>query len=131
MTMTDPVADMFVRIRNAQARKKPVVSMPASKLKAAIARVLKDEGYITDFSVSREGGKDVLSVGLKYFEGRPVIEELRRVSRPGLRVYRGADEYPRVRGGLGIAILSTPRGLMTDRAARQARCGGEVLCVVS
>jgi len=129
MTMQDPVADMLTRIRNGQAVQNPQVSMPSSKLKVAIAAVLRDEGYISGFSV--EGGaKAVLSIDLKYHKGQPVIEELSRVSRPGLRIYRDKDDLPKVHGGLGVSIISTHRGVMTDRAARKAGIGGEVLCTV-
>ncbi len=129
--MTDPIADMLTRIRNAQMVGKKAVSVPASKLKVALARVLEEEGYIEGFAVEEEGAKRTLRIDLKYFEGQPVIEHIQRVSRPGLRIYRGKDELPRVRGGLGIAIVSTPKGLMTDRAARAAGVGGEVLCYVA
>lgn len=131
MSMTDPVADMLTRIRNGLSAQKQEVVMPSSKLKANLAKVLKDEGYITDYSVDSVDGKPVLKVALKYYQGKPVIEMLQRVSRPGLRQYKGKDELPKVRGGLGIAIVSTSAGLMTDRAARKAGHGGEVLCVVS
>lgn len=131
MSMTDPISDMLTRIRNAQAARKTTVAMPASKLKAAIARVLQDEGYIIGWSVDGEGASRTLTVELKYYEGRPVIEQIRRASRPGLRTYKGKDDLPTVQGGLGIAIISTPRGVMTDRAARAAGQGGEVLCTVS
>lgn len=131
MSMTDPIADMLTRIRNAQAASKVQVSMPASKLKAAIAQVLREEGYIKDFAVSENDGKSELVVTLKYYQDRPVIETLQRVSRPGLRVFRGKDELPRVQGGMGVAIISTSRGVMSDRAARAAGHGGEVLCVVA
>ncbi len=131
MSMQDTVADMLTRIRNAQQTKKPNVAMPSSKLKKALAQLLKDEGYIGDFHVEGDEKKPVLSLDLKYFEGKPVIELIQRVSRPGLRVYRGKDKLPRVKQGLGIAIVSTSRGIMTDRAARQASVGGEVICLVS
>ena len=132
MSMTDPIADMLTRIRNAQAAAKIQVSMPASKLKSAIAQVLRDEGYVTDFStVQTAPGKAELTVILKYFEGQPVIDRIERISRPGRRVFRGKDELPKVMGGLGVAIVSTPKGLMSDRAARAAGYGGEVLCVVA
>ncbi len=132
MSMTDPIADMLTRIRNAQAAAKAQVSMPASKLKSAIAQVLRDEGYVTDFStVQTAPGKAELTVILKYFEGQPVIDRIERISRPGRRVFRGKDERPKVMGGLGVAIVSTPKGLMSDRAARAAGYGGEVLCVVA
>ena len=129
MSMQDPLADMLTRIRNAQMAEKTVVSMPSSKLKAAVAQVLKDEGYIADFQISGEVKKE-LSIELKYFEGKPVIEEIKRVSRPSLRQYRGTGELPKVRGGLGVSIVSTNKGVMTDRAARAAGIGGEVLCTV-
>lgn len=131
MTMTDPIADMLTRIRNGQAAGRKEVRMPTSKAKAAIAGVLKDEGYITDFGVSEVEGKPTLTVVLKYHLGRPVIEMLDRVSRPGLRIYKGKDDLPQVRGGLGIAIVSTSHGVMSDRAARAAGHGGELLCVVA
>ena len=129
--MTDPIADLLTRIRNGQAANKVSVSMPSSKLKCAIAQVLKDEGYITDYSVDDTGAKAVLTVTLKYFDGKPVIETIQRSSRPGLRVYRGKNELPSVEGGLGVAIVSTSRGVMSDRQARAAGEGGEILCVVS
>lgn len=131
MSMTDPIADMLTRIRNALGAQKQEVSIPSSKLKVNIAQLLKDEGYITDFAVDAASGKPVMKVTLKYYQGKPVIEELRRVSRPGLRQYKAKNELPKVRGGLGIAIVSTSAGLMTDRAARKAGHGGEVLCFVS
>lgn len=124
--MTDPIADMFTRIRNGQSAAKTAVTMPSSKLKVAIANLLKEEGYITDFSVSTDV-KPQLTVELKYFEGKEVIESIKRVSRPGLRVYKGRDELPKVQAGLGIAIVSTSKGLMTDRAARNAGLGGEII----
>ncbi|MEF3193859.1 MAG: 30S ribosomal protein S8 [Halothiobacillaceae bacterium] len=130
MSMNDPIADMLTRIRNGQAARKAEVSMPSSKLKLAICQVLKDEGYIADFQVSSDT-RPVLTIKLKYFEGRPVIESIQRVSRPGLRIFRGASELPKVLGGLGIAIVSTSKGVMTDRAARASGHGGEVLCTVS
>ncbi|WKD49363.1 30S ribosomal protein S8 [Microbulbifer spongiae] len=129
MSMQDPLADMLTRIRNALARGKAEVTLPSSKLKVAVAKVLKDEGYIADLTIS-EGAKPALTIALKYFQGKPVIAELDRVSRPGLRAYSGKKALPTVRGGLGIAIVSTSRGVMTDRAARQAGVGGEVLCTV-
>jgi small subunit ribosomal protein S8 len=130
--MTDPIADMFTRIRNAQATARATVRMPASKVKLAIAKVLKDEGYIRDVQLSRaENNKAVLEIALKYFEGRPAIEKLDRVSRSGLRVYRGKDELPKVMGGLGIAIISTPAGIMTEVQARAKGVGGEVLGTVA
>lgn len=131
MSMSDPIADMLTRIRNAQQAQKSSVAMPSSKLKVAIAKVLKSEGYIDDFAVSQDEGKAELALSLKYYAGRPVIERIERVSRPGLRVYKGSDDLPRVMNGLGVAIVSTPKGVMTDRAARAARAGGEVLCVVA
>ena len=130
MSMQDPIADMLSRIRNAQARAKPSVKMPSSTKKVAIARVLRDEGYVEGFKVAAEDGKPVLEVALKYFEGKAVIAEIDRVSRSSLRRYAGKDELPKVRGGLGIAIVSTSKGVMTDRAARAAGVGGEVLCTV-
>lgn len=129
MSMQDPLADMLTRIRNAQMAEKSIVSMPSSKLKVAVAKVLHDEGYIVGYIVS-ESVKPELAIELKYFEGRPVIEELKRASRPGLRNYKSALELPKVRGGLGISIISTNKGVMTDRAARAAGVGGEVLCTV-
>jgi small subunit ribosomal protein S8 len=129
--MQDPIADMLTRIRNAQMVSKAKVVMPASKLKNAIAKVLKDEGYIEDFVVHENGGKPLLEIGLKYYAGRPVIETLDRVSRPGLRIYRSAQAIPKVMNGLGVAIVSTSQGVMTDRKARAAGIGGEVLCVVA
>ena len=131
MSMTDPIADMFTRIRNAQMIGHVEVAMPASKVKAEIARVLKDEGYIEDFSRQDVDGKPVLSISLKYYEGRPVIDRIERVSRPGLRVYKNKDQLPKVLGGLGVAIVSTSQGVMSDRAARAAGHGGEVLGVVA
>ena len=131
MSMSDPIADMLTHIRNGQARGKITIRMPSSKQKTAIAALLKDEGYISDFSVHDDAGKAQLEVRLKYFRGKPVIEELKRVSKPGLRIYRGCDELPRVWGGLGIAIISTSKGLMTDRAARQAGHGGEIIAYVA
>ena len=129
MSMQDSLADMLTRIRNAHGRQKATVSMPSSKLKVSVAEVLKNEGYIQDYGVSGEA-KPTLTIELKYFEGRPVIEEISRASRPGLRHYAGTGELPRVRGGLGVAIVSTSKGVMTDRAARAAGVGGEVLCTV-
>ena len=131
MSMSDPIADMLTRIRNAQSTNKVTVSMPNSKVKAGIAAVLKDEGYITDFRVDDNNGKPNLEVTLKYFEGRGVIDSLKRASRPGLRVYRGKDELPRVKDGLGVVIVSTSRGFMTDAAARAAGLGGELICYVA
>jgi len=131
MSMHDPIADLLTRIRNAQQARHKAVEMPSSRLKQEVARVLKDEGYIEDFSVTAgEGGKASLTIRLKYYQGQPVIDEINRVSRPGLRIYRGKDELPRVRGGYGVAIISTSHGLMSDRAARAAGHGGEVLCEV-
>ena len=131
MSMTDPLADMLTRIRNGQEAAKKEVSMPASKLKRAVAEVLKEEGYIEDYRLGEARSKPQLSIVLKYHLGKPVIETLKRVSRPGLRRYAKADEIPQVIGGLGIAIVSTPQGVMTDRAARVAGHGGEVLCIVA
>lgn len=131
MSMTDPIADMLTRIRNAQLAQKNSVAMPASKLKVAIAAVLKDEGYIDDFAVRDAEGKPQLDIALKYYAGRPVIERIERISRPGLRVYKGSGDLPRVMNGLGIAIVSTPKGVMTDRRARATNVGGEVLCIVA
>jgi small subunit ribosomal protein S8 len=131
MSMSDPIADMLTRIRNGQTAEKPSVSMPASKLKASIARVLKDEGYIDDYAVREQDGKPTLDIALKYYAGRPVIERIERVSKPGLRIYRGAREIPQVMNGLGIAIVSTSKGVMTDRKARATGVGGEVLCIVA
>ncbi|WP_018974011.1 30S ribosomal protein S8 [Rudaea cellulosilytica] len=131
MSMTDPIADMFTRIRNAQATAKPTVRMPASKTKQAIAKVLKDEGYVRDFQVNKlANNKAELEIALKYFEGRPAIESISRVSRSGLRVYRGKDALPKVMGGLGIAIVTTPAGIMTDAQARAQGVGGEVIGTV-
>ncbi|WP_413865180.1 30S ribosomal protein S8 [Albidovulum sp.] len=130
MSMSDPIADMLTRIRNAQATDKVTVAIPASKVKLAIAKVLKDEGYIEDFAQRSVEGKNVLEIGLKYYAGKPVIEKLERVSRPGLRIYKGRDDIPRVLNGLGVAIVSTSRGVMTDRRARESGVGGEVLCIV-
>src|ERR1700751_3049799 len=132
MSMTDPIADMFTRIRNAQATAKATVRMPASKIKTAIVKVLKDEGYIRDFQVSKaENNKSVLEIALKYFKGKPAIDKLDRVSRSGLRVYRGKDELPKVMAGLGIAIISTPAGIMSDAQARAKGVGGEVIGTVA
>jgi len=129
--MTDPIADMLTRIRNGQRAGKVSVSMPSSKLKSSIAQVLKDEGYIAEFSIEDVDGKAVMNVDLKYYDGQPVIESLKRVSRPGLRIYKANDELPKVQNGLGVAIVSTSRGVMSDRAARAAGEGGEVLCYVT
>ncbi len=131
MSMTDPISDMLTRIRNGQKARKVSVSMPASNAKIAVAGVLKDEGYITDFETSGEGAARALSVELKYYEGTPVIEKVERVSKPGLRIYRGKNALPKVLGGLGIAIVSTSAGVMSDRQAREQGIGGEVICVVS
>jgi len=131
MSMTDPIADFLTRIRNAQSSGKSQVNAPTSKVKLAIAKVLKDEGYIEDFSSVDSDGKPSLAVQLKYYQGRPVIDRLERISRPGLRVYKGKDELPSVLGGLGVAIVSTSKGVMTDREARASGHGGEVLCIVS
>lgn len=131
MSMTDPIADMLTRIRNAQMANKTSVTMPSSKLKVAIAKVLKDEGYVDDFAVRDGDGKPELDIALKYYAGRPVIERIERVSRPGLRVYKGSQDLPRVMNGLGVAIVSTPKGVMTDRRARASNVGGEVLCIVA
>jgi small subunit ribosomal protein S8 len=128
--MSDPIADLLTRIRNAQMAKLPKIVCPSSKSKVAICRVLQDEGYIASFSVVEEDKKAVLTVDLKYYQGRPVIEEIKRESKPGLRIYRGKDDLPKNRGGLGIAIVSTHKGLMTDKQARAAGVGGEVLCTV-
>ena len=130
MSMQDPLADMMTRIRNGQMAKKVEVQMPSSKMKVAIAKVLQDEGYVKGVSVEGDT-KPVLTIELKYFEGKPVIESIKRVSRPGLRIYKPGDELPKVMGGLGVAIVSTNKGVMTDRAARAAGVGGEVLCYVS
>ena len=131
MSMSDPIADMLTRIRNAQSVDKAAVTMPSSKLKVAIAQVLKDEGYIDGFAVKNESGKDQLEIALKYYAGRGVIERIERVSRPGLRIYRGRDTLPQVMNGLGVAIVTTPKGVMTDRKARANGVGGEVLCYVA
>ncbi|MCA0174786.1 MAG: 30S ribosomal protein S8 [Proteobacteria bacterium] len=131
MSMSDPIADMLTRIRNAQAVEKASVQMPASKLKVAIAQVLKDEGYIDAFSIKQDGSKRELDIALKYYAGRPVIERIERVSRPGLRIYRGSSAIPQVMNGLGVAIVTTPKGVMTDRKARADGVGGEVLCYVA
>jgi len=131
MSMTDPIADMLTRIRNALAAGKLTVAIPSSKQKVAIANLLKDEGYINDASVKDIDGKPVLEISLKYYEGKPVIDLIQRVSRPGLRVYKGKDDLPNVMNGLGIAVVSTSNGLMTDRAARKAGHGGEVVCYVA
>jgi len=131
MSMTDPIADMLTRIRNGQKARMVSVSMPASKAKEAVAKVLKDEGYITSYSTEGEGAESTLSVELKYFDGVPVIERIQRASKPGLRIYRGKQDLPKVLGGLGVAIVSTSAGVMSDRQAREKGIGGEVLCIVS
>lgn len=131
MSMTDPIADLLTRIRNAQSARKTEVSLASSRVKRAIVKVLKDEGYVADFRVADDSGKATLTVELKYYEGRPVIDRLERVSRPGLRIYRGKNELPKVLGGLGTVIVSTPKGVMTDREARATGQGGEVLCIVA
>ncbi len=131
MSMTDPIADMFTRIRNAQLTGKRVVSMPSSRVKLALATLLKDEGYVTDFQVRSNEGKPELEIALKYYEGKPVIERLERVSRSGLRVYRGKNELPKVLNGLGVSIVSTSSGIMTDAHARQKGLGGEVIGIVA
>ncbi len=130
MSMSDPIADFLTRIRNAQMAQMPIVDCPSSKIKVAISKVLQDEGYIGGYKVADNDGKPVISVELKYFQGRPVIEEIKRVSRPGLRSYKGKEDLPKNRAGLGVAILSTNKGLMTDKQARVAGLGGEVLCTV-
>ncbi|MGY8785581.1 MAG: 30S ribosomal protein S8 [Pseudomonadales bacterium] len=130
MSMSDPIADLLTRIRNAQMAKLPTVSMPSSKMKVAIAQVLQDEGYIASYQVDENGGKPILNIDLKYFQGKPVIEEIKRASRPGLRSYKGKENLPKVRAGLGISIMSTNKGLMTETQARAAGIGGEVLCTV-
>jgi len=131
MSMTDPISDFLTRIRNGQSSGKADISCPVSKIKLAIARVLKDEGYIEDFAVAEDGGKPSLRVQLKYYDGRPVIDRLERVSKPGLRVYKGKDDLPTILGGMGVVIVSTSQGVMTGRQARDAGHGGEVLCIVS
>ena len=131
MSMTDPIADMLTRIRNGQSATKVEVSMPLSKLKKSLAVVLKDEGYISDFSEQDIDGKPTLNVTLKYFQGKPVIETIKRISRPGRRVYKANSDLPKVQSGLGVAIISTSAGLMTDRDARKAGHGGEVICTVA
>jgi small subunit ribosomal protein S8 len=131
MSMTDPIADLLTRIRNGQSARKSEVQLVSSRLKTAIVKVLKEEGYISDFRLEPDGGKERLTIGLKYYEGRPVIDRLERVSRPGLRIYRGKDELPKILGGMGTVIVSTPKGVMTDRQARAAGQGGEVLCIVA
>ena len=131
MSMSDPIADMLTRIRNAQMVNKSVVTMPSSNVKTAIASVLKEEGYVEDFAVQTEGSKATLTISLKYYAGRPVIERIQRVSKPGLRVYKGSQEIPKVMNGLGVTIMSTSKGVMTDHKAQAAGIGGEVLCVVA
>jgi small subunit ribosomal protein S8 len=131
MSMSDPISDMLTRIRNAQLAEKATVVMPSSKLKVAIAKVLQEEGYVEGFNVINDGSKSTLEIGLKYYAGRPVIEKIQRVSRPGLRIYKGSKDIAKVMNGLGIAIVSTPKGLMTDRKARADGVGGEVLCIVA
>ncbi len=131
MSMTDPIADLLTRIRNAQLARKTEVSVSSSKLKTALVKVLKDEGFVADFRTASEGAKNTLTIELKYFDGRPVIDRLERVSRPGLRIYRGKTELPKIQGGLGTAIVSTPKGVMTDKQARAIGQGGEVLCIVA
>jgi len=131
MSMTDPVADLLTRILNGQSAGKSQVSLASSKIKTSICRVLKDEGYVADFRIDEDEGKPRLTIDLKYFEGRPVIDRIERVSRPGLRIYRGQHDLPKVLGGMGTVIVSTPRGVMTDRQARAIGQGGEVLCIVA
>lgn len=131
MSISDPIADMLTRIRNAQAVQKPMVIMPSSKIKVAIAKVLKEEGYIDGFEIIGEAAKPVLHIELKYYAGRPVIERIQRVSTPGLRIYKGRHDIPEVMNGLGVAIISTPQGVMTDRKARATGVGGEVICYVA
>ena len=131
MSMTDPIADLLTRIRNAQLARKTEVSVSSSKLKTALVKVLKEEGYVAGFNIVTDGVKQTLSIELKYYEGRPVIDRLERVSRPGLRIYRSKNELPKIQGGLGTAIVSTPKGVMTDKQARAIGQGGEVLCIVA
>jgi small subunit ribosomal protein S8 len=131
MSMTDPIADLLTRIRNGQSARKTSVKISSSKLKTAILKVLRDEGYIANFSLGQDDGKPFLTIDLKYYEGRPVIDRIERVSRPGLRIYRGKSEIPRVLGGMGTVIVSTPKGVMTDKAAQAIGQGGEVLCIVA
>ena len=131
MSMSDPIADLLTRIRNAQMVAKPTVLVPSSKVKVAIAQVLKDEGYIDGYAIKGQAGKAELEIALKYYAGRPVIERIERVSRPGLRIYKGRHDLPQVMNGLGVAIVTTPKGVMTDRKARAAGIGGEVLCYVA
>lgn len=131
MSMSDPIADMLTRIRNAQLSEKTTVAMPSSKLKVEIARVLKDEGYVENFAVNNADSKPTLEIELKYYAGRPVIEKIERISRPGLRIYRASDKFPDVMNGLGVAIVSTSKGVMTERKAKANGVGGEVLCIVA
>jgi small subunit ribosomal protein S8 len=131
MSMTDPIADLLTRIRNGQTAGKTEIQLASSKLKTAVAKVLKDEGYISDYRLEADSVKPTLTIGLKYFEGRPVIDRIERVSRPGLRIYRGKDDLPKVLGGMGTVIVSTPKGVMTDKQARAIGQGGEVLCIVA
>jgi len=130
MSMSDPIADMLTRIRNGQTANKVDVTMPSSKAKVDIAKVLKDEGYVASYSVA-EGSKPLLTIVLRYYEGKPVIDMLKRVSRPGLRTYKAANDLPKVISGMGVAIISTSQGVMSDRAARKAGCGGEIICYVA
>ena len=131
MSMTDPIADLLTRIRNGQTAGKTEIQLASSKLKTAVAKVLKDEGYISDYRLEADSAKPTLTIGLKYFEGRPVIDRIERVSKPGLRIYRGKDDLPKVLGGMGTVIVSTPKGVMTDKQARAIGQGGEVLCIVA
>lgn len=131
MSINDPIGDFLTRIRNGQQARKRTVTAPASTVKSAIAAVLKDEGYIADYAVSAEGARKTITVTLKYYQGKPVIERIQRISKPSLRVYRGKGDVPKVLGGLGVAILTTPQGVLSDRRAREAGIGGEVICVVS
>jgi small subunit ribosomal protein S8 len=131
MSMTDPISDLLTRIRNGQTAGKTEVQLASSKLKTAVVKVLKDEGYIADYRLSADSAKPTLTIGLKYYDGRPVIDRIERVSRPGLRIYRGKDELPKVLGGMGTVIVSTPKGVMTDKQARAIGQGGEVLCIVA
>ena len=131
MSMSDPISDMLTRIRNAQMASKATVAMPSSKLKVAIVKVLREEGYVEDYAVREKDGKQTLEIELKYYGGQPVIERIDRVSKPGLRIYKGVNDIPRVMNGLGVAIVSTPKGVMTDRRARASNTGGEVLCIVA
>jgi len=131
MSMTDPIADLLTRIRNGQTAGKTEIQLASSKLKTAVVKVLKDEGYISDYRLEADSTKPTLTIGLKYFEGRPVIDRIERVSKPGLRIYRGKDDLPKVLGGMGTVIVSTPKGVMTDKQARAIGQGGEVLCIVA